>query len=342
MEIWKAIIVGIVQGLAEFLPVSSSGHIVLTQYLLGIREVGAEHQPDLAFEIILHIGTLVSVLLFFRKSLWKLVESLYAKEMVAERMKILYLGLATVPAVIAALLFKDFFDAAPGNPVLVSGLLIVTGLVLFVPRLVKGGKEEAGFKGALAMGVGQTFAILPGISRSGSTIAAGLVSGVKAEKAAEFSFLMSIPAIAGGFVLTMKDKIEETSSIGEAFAACFNTSYLVGAIAAAIVGLLAIYLVMGAVKKGKLEYFSYYCFAAGISGMIYFSQVECESVSQVEPLSEVVVAAGDYEVLEECVLAKSRWNDGDSFLVKHAEGENFVSSRSGEMSMGHSVVTPLW
>ncbi|MGJ8673825.1 undecaprenyl-diphosphate phosphatase [Rubritalea sp.] len=271
MEIWKAVIVGIVQGLAEFLPISSSGHIVLAQYLLGIREVGASHQPDLAFEIILHLGTLVSVLLFFRKSLWMLVQSLYTKDMVAERKKILFLALATVPAVIAALLFKDFFDAAPGNPILVSGLLIVTGLVLFVPRFVKSGSKEVGVKGAVAMGVGQAFAILPGISRSGSTIAAGLVSGVKAEKAAEFSFLMSIPAIAGGFVLTMKDKIEHTGSVSEAFAACFNTPYLAGALAAAIVGLLAIYLVMGAVKKGRLEYFSYYCFVAGITGMVYFS-----------------------------------------------------------------------
>lgn len=272
MEIWKAIIVGIVQGLAEFLPVSSSGHIVLTQYLLGIREVGGVHQEDLSFEIILHLGTLVSVLIFFRKSLWALTESLYTKGMVEERKKILWLAIATLPAVVAALLFKDYFDAAPGKPVLVSGLLIVTGLVLFVPRLVKGRMEAVGLKSAVIMGIGQAFAILPGISRSGSTIAAGLVSGVKAEKAAEFSFLMSIPAIAGGFVLTMKKQMEETESFGAALQSCFNVPYVAGAVAAAIVGLLAIYLVMGAVKRGKLEYFSYYCFAAGIAGMIYFSQ----------------------------------------------------------------------
>ena len=271
MEIWKAVIVGVVQGLAEFLPVSSSGHIVLTQYLLGIREVGSDHQPDLAFEVILHIGTLVSVLLFFRKSLWKLVQSLYTKELKEERMMILWLAIATVPAVIAALLFKDFFDAVPGKPVVVSSLLILTGLILFVPRLLKGRIAKVGLKSSVIMGIGQAFAILPGISRSGSTIAAGLVSGVKAEKAAEFSFLMSIPAIAGGFVLTMKDRMEETGSFSEALKSCFNTPYLAGAVAAAIVGLLAIYLVMGAVKKGKLEYFSYYCFAAGIAGMIYFS-----------------------------------------------------------------------
>ncbi len=271
MEIWKAVIVGVVQGLAEFLPVSSSGHIVLTQYLLGIREVGGEHQPDLAFEIILHLGTLVSVLLFFRKSLWALFQSLYTKDMVEERKMILWLGIATLPAVVAALLFKDFFDAVPGKPVVVSALLILTGFVLFVPRVLKGRAQSVGLKSSVVMGIGQAFAILPGISRSGSTIAAGLVSGVKAEKAAEFSFLMSIPAIAGGFVLTMKDKLDETGSLSAAFSSCFNSAYIAGAIAAAIVGLLAIYLVMGAVKKGKLEYFSYYCFIAGITGIIYFS-----------------------------------------------------------------------
>lgn len=271
MEIWKAIIVGIVQGLAEFLPISSSGHIVLTQYLLGIREVGSSHQPDLAFEVILHVGTLVSVLLFFRKSLWRLVQSLYTKEMLEERKKIMWLAVATVPAVIAALLFKDVFDAVPGKPVLVSAFLYVTGLILFVPRLLKGKAAKIGLKSSLVMGIGQAFAILPGISRSGSTIAAGLVSGVKAEKAAEFSFLMSIPAIAGGFVLTMKDRMEETGSFSAALSSCFNTPYLAGAVAAAVVGLLAIYLVMGAVKRGKLEYFAYYCFAAATAGVLYFS-----------------------------------------------------------------------
>lgn len=270
MEIWKAVIVGIVQGLAEFLPISSSGHIVLTQYLLGIREVGAAHQADLSFEIVLHLGTLVSVLVFFWRRLWQLTRSLFDREMVEERLMIVWLGVATVPAVVAALLFKDFFDSAPGKPVFVSGLLIVTGLILFIPRFLRGRALKVGLKSSLVMGVGQAFAILPGISRSGATIASGLVSGVKAEKAAEFSFLMSIPAIAGGFVLTLRDQMEKASSLGEALQACFGAAYVVGAVAAGVVGLFAIYLVMGAVKRGKLEYFSYYCFAAGLAGMIYF------------------------------------------------------------------------
>ena len=273
MEIWKAIIVGIVQGLSEFLPISSSGHIVLTQYLLGVREVGGEHQPDLAFEVILHVGTLISVLLFFRKSLWRLVQSLFDKEMIEERKKIIWLVVATIPAVIAALLFKDFFDAVPGNPVLVSGFLYVTGLILFIPRLVKAGNDSVGFKTSLIMGIGQAFAILPGISRSGSTITAGMMSGARAEKAAEFSFLMSIPAITGGFVLTMKNRIEQEGSFIEALKSCLGAPYLAGAIAAAVVGLLAIYLVMGAVRKGKLEYYAYYCFTVATAGVLYFSLV---------------------------------------------------------------------
>ena len=270
MEVWKALIVGVVQGLAEFLPISSSGHIVLTQYLLGIREVGAAHQDDLSFEIVLHLGTLVSVLIFFWRRLWSLVKSLFDREMVEERHLIFWLGLATLPAVLAALMFKDFFESAPGKPVLVSGLLMVTGLILFAPRVLRGRGAKVGWKSSLMMGVGQAFAILPGISRSGATIASGLVSGLKAERAAEFSFLMSIPAIVGGFVLTVRKQMEATDSLGEAVRACFSAPYLAGAAAAGVVGVFAIYLVMGAVKRGRLEYFSYYCFLAGLAGIVYF------------------------------------------------------------------------
>jgi len=270
MEIWKAIIVGLVQGLAEFLPISSSGHIVLTQYLLGIREVGVDHQQDLSFEIILHLGTLVSVLIFFRRRLWSLTQSLYKSELLEERKMILWLGVATLPAVVATLLFKGFFDTVPGRPGLVSAFLFVTGVILFVPRLIKGRLEKIGIHSSLIMGIGQAFAILPGVSRSGATIASGIASGVKAEKAAEFSFLMSIPAIMGGFVMTMKDQIEKTGSVEGALQSCFNPAYLAGALSAGLIGLFAIYLVMGAVKRGKLEYFSYYCFVAGAAGVFYF------------------------------------------------------------------------
>ncbi len=265
MSIWEAIIVGIVQGLAEFLPISSSGHIVLAQMLLGIEE------NSLSFEIVLHLGTLLSVLIYFRARLWKLCQSLWTKDMKEERMMILWLGVATVPAVIAYKLYSEYFKKAYENPVLVSGLLLLTAALLFVPKLVKNKTSNVGAKSSLWMGLAQAFAILPGISRSGSTIAAGLVSGVKAEKAAEFSFLMSIPAIAGGFVLNLKDESERLGSWGKALESCSSDAYIWGAVASAIVGLFAIFIAMKVVKKGKLEYFSYYLITVSIAGMIYFT-----------------------------------------------------------------------
>jgi undecaprenyl-diphosphatase len=260
MEIWEAIVVGIVQGLAEFLPISSSGHIVLTQFLLGVQSEG------ILFEVILHVGTLLSVLVYFRKKLWALTKSLWTKEMVDERKWIFFLALATVPAVVLVLTpLGDLFESAYDNPVLVSGLLLVTGSLLLAPKVIKAKSKELTWKTALVMGIGQAFAILPGISRSGSTITAGLLSGVKPEKAAEFAFLMSIPAIAGA-VVKEKDAFAELSND-------LMTAYTLGALAAFLSGLFAVYLVLAAIRRGKFEYFAYYCFAAGVAGMIWFGFV---------------------------------------------------------------------
>ena len=276
MEIWKAIVVGIVQGLAEFLPISSSGHIVLTQFALGIQESG------ILFEVVLHVGTLLSVLVYFRKKLWDLTKSLWTREMVEERKWIFLLGVATVPAVIAKLLpvgvmtdpktgekttrsLSDVFEVAYENPVLVSGLLLVTGALLLAPKVIKSKDRELSWWGALIMGVGQAFAILPGISRSGSTITAGLLGGVEPKKAAEFAFLMSIPAIAGA-VVVKKDAFAEMSDASV-------TPYALGALASFLVGLFAVFVVMEAVRRGKFAHFAYYCFAAGIVGMIWFGFV---------------------------------------------------------------------
>ena len=259
MEIWQAIIVGIVQGLAEFLPISSSGHIVLTQFLLGMESEG------ILFEVILHVGTLFSVVLYFWKKLWNMTQSLWTPSMKEERSWIWMLGLATVPAVILVLTpLGDLFEGVYDNPVIVSSLLLVTGALLLAPKVIKTKEKELTWKTALTMGIGQAFAILPGISRSGSTITTGLLSGVEPKKAADFAFLMSLPAIAGAVV-------KEREAFSELSQSDLLTPYILGSAAAFISGLLAIYLVMGAVKRGKLEYFAYYCFAAGILGMIYFS-----------------------------------------------------------------------
>ena len=263
MDVWKAIVVGIVQGLSEFLPISSSGHIALTQFLLGMREVGESHEGDITFELVLHLGTFLSVIIYFRRMLWDLTLSLFQKARTEERKMIVLLIIATVPATVAYLLFKDFFEGAYNNPVMVSALLIATGVVLLLPKLYRAKEQEFGLKQALWMGVAQAFAILPGISRSGSTITAGLMSGAKPGKAAEFSFLMFLPAIGGGTILKAKDVLEAAQG-GSGMA------YGAGFLAAFISGLAAVYLVLSLIKRGKFQYFAYYCFVVGILGMIYF------------------------------------------------------------------------
>ena len=281
MEIWQAIVVGVVQGLAEFLPISSSGHIVLTQFLLGMRPFAEGEAGDIVFEVILHLGTLMSVLVYFRKRLWNMTKSVWTKDLEEDRRWIWLLGLATLPAVVLVVTpikfsanaetgerekvtLGDVFESAYDNPVVVSSLLLVTGALLLAPRFIKTKNRKLGWGGAIAMGIGQAIAILPGISRSGSSITAGLISGVDPKKAAEFSFLMSIPAIAGAVVF----KLDEFK---EKFTSETMVPYLAGAVSSFVVGILAVALVMTAIKRGKFQYFAYYCFAAGISGIIYFS-----------------------------------------------------------------------
>ncbi|MEM1297420.1 MAG: undecaprenyl-diphosphate phosphatase, partial [Verrucomicrobiota bacterium] len=218
------------------------------------------------FEVIVHFGTLLSVCIYFWKPLWRMVLSLVKfkdPEFAKERKWIVYLGFGTVPAVVAYLLFKDAFKDANENPVIISMLLCVTGLILFIPRFVRHlGKHEVRLPNALIMGCAQAFAILPGISRSGSTIVAGIASGTKSDEAAEFSFLLAIPAILGGFVTEIPNMRSADPAL--------MTNYLVGGAVAFLSGLAAIYTVLTAIRKGKFEYFAYYCFALGILGFWYF------------------------------------------------------------------------
>ena len=263
MEIWKAIVVGIVQGLSEFLPISSSGHIALVQHLLGMRGTSAGLQQDITFELVVHVGTFLSVIIYFRKRLLGLLLSVWQKERIEERRMILWLLIATIPATLAFFSARNFFEGAYDHPVLVGGCLLGTGVILLLPRLVRPREEEFGLKHAIWMGVAQSLAILPGISRSGATITAGLLSGARASKAAEFSFLMFLPAIGGGILVKLKDLQAVAQSEDAAAYAC-------GFMAAFLSGLLAVYLVLQTIRKGKFEYFAYYCLAAGIVAMIYF------------------------------------------------------------------------
>lgn len=256
MTYFEAAILGIIQGLTEFLPVSSSGHLVLAEHLLEVK------QPGISFEIIVHIGTLLSVVIYFHKRLWELVRSLWTRTMTAERKLVGLLVLGTIPAVLAGLLLKDFFEKTFGNPVETSIELIITGFILFIPGRLSPGTRSVDWFRSLLMGIGQAIAILPGISRSGTTIVAGLAAGVKPEVAAEFSFLLSIPAIAGAAVLNLAEAPPVPSELLGPFTCAVLLSF--------IFGLAAVYTVMATVRRGKLAWFGFYCIAAGLFGLYHF------------------------------------------------------------------------
>ncbi|MEM6278516.1 MAG: undecaprenyl-diphosphate phosphatase [Verrucomicrobiota bacterium] len=262
MSFLEAVILGLVQGLTEFLPVSSSGHLVLTQKLLGVEDKGV------TFEILVHFGTLLSVIIYFWKPLWRMVLAIlppFREEYAKERKTILYLFIASIPAAFVGFSdLKDVFESTYEKPAIVGLLLMVTGAVLFLPRLFpkRKGDSEVGAKSAVIMGIGQAFAILPGISRSGSTIVSGMMAGVKSSAAAEFSFLMAIPAIAAATLLEARKLTEVDTAL--------LAPYFAGALIAFLSGLGAIYSVLAAIRRGKFEYFGIYCLIAGLLAFLYF------------------------------------------------------------------------
>jgi len=256
MSYLDAIILGILQGLTEFLPVSSSGHLVLAQELLHVSDSGV------TFEVMVHLGTLLSVLVYFRGKLMRLVGSLFNPEMKEERLIVYYLIIGTVPAGLAGFFLEDFFERTFSNPFMTAVMLLVTGAILLLTRFIKKGEQKIKLPAAVIMGIGQALAIFPGISRSGTTIAFGMYSRVKPSEAAEFSFLLAIPAIGGAAVLKFKDLLLlEPGLLGQ---------YIIGALCAFVMGLAAVYGVLAVIKKGKFEYFGYYCFAIGLVGVYLF------------------------------------------------------------------------
>jgi len=261
MNFLEAIVLGLVQGLTEFLPVSSSGHLVLTQRFLGVDD------PGVTFEILVHFGTLLSVVIYFWKPLWRIFLAIlppFRSDLARERRLFGYLIIASIPAGIVGFSpLKDGFESVYEKPATVALLLLVTGALLLLPRmLARRGKEPVRAPSALAMGIGQAFAILPGISRSGATIVSGMLAGTKSSDAAEFSFLMAVPAIAAATLLEAKDLDTIDMSL--------LTNYLAGAVVAFLSGLAAIYTVLESIRRGKFEWFALYCFAAGIGCFCWF------------------------------------------------------------------------
>jgi len=256
MSYLDAIILGLIQGLTEFLPISSSGHLVLTEHLLDVK------MPGVSFELIVHLGTLCSVLVYFRKKIFTITKSVFDSSDIVNRKTILYIICGTIPVVIIALLLKSQIEEAFHSPYLTSFFLLLTGIILLLTAMFDKGIKEIKLLRAIIIGFGQALAIFPGISRSGTSISAGLFAGVKPIVAAEFSFLLSIPAICGAIVLMIGDlMLIDSALIGH---------YIVGAFVAFLSGLLAVYILLDFIRKGMFKYFGLYCLSIGVFGIIYF------------------------------------------------------------------------
>lgn len=299
MTVWEAIILGLVQGLTEFFPVSSSGHLVIGQELLGLKI------PGILFDVLVHVGTLASVIIVYRDRLWKLTRGVFVRSEASEWPYILKIGLATLPAVVVGLTLKDYFEARFDDPVFAGTMILVTGCLVWSSRWAIGIKRfgilellpmivaavlsflagtiipflgvgalqlvlmavsrltapperhmEPTWMGALLIGIGQSIAIFPGISRSGTTVLTSLWRRIDPVAAAEFSFLMSIPAILGAAVLQVPDALREPLPV--------STQALVfGFLGALFAGIVAIRFFVALLKRQNFHVFAYYCWIAG-------------------------------------------------------------------------------
>ncbi len=256
MTILQAILLGIIQGLTEFIPVSSSGHLVLAHSALGTNENG------LMFDLALHVGTLAALLIFFNKELLVLAKALFVK---SSKTKLAwFLALATMPAVVAGVLLESLAESSFRSPKLVAvTLLFAASIMLLAERLMQRRKkltklEEVSLKQTFVIGLAQAAAIVPGISRSGSTITAGLFMGVDRVAATRFSFLLGIPITFGAIVKVLFTQ--------EAFTTVSSDKgiFIAGALAAFVSGIIAIRFLLGFLAKHSLDIFAYYRIALAL------------------------------------------------------------------------------
>lgn len=253
-------ILAILQGVAEFLPISSSGHLVIGQHLLGINE------PGMRLDVFLHVGTLISIFTFYISVILRLLGGLFVRSATWERRREAweYAGkvvLSALPAVVVYFCFKDFIDGMFENAKMVGALLMFTGAVLIGTRYLPRGAKGVSFPRALLMGLGQALALLPGVSRSGMTLASARAGRVDPEKSAEFSFLMSAPLIIGAALLEM---LKAFSSEAPAVAEVSWGMTIYGCVLSAVVGYFSLALLLKALKGKWFWVFGPYCLLAGL------------------------------------------------------------------------------
>lgn len=255
MSFLEALILGIIQGLTEFLPVSSSGHLELVKAIQG-QELSGE--SSMMMTVVLHFATALSTCVVFRKDILEIFRGLFQFQVNEEFLFALKIVISMIPAALVGVMYDDMIESFFGGQVLLVGLmLIVTGLLLFLADRAKNTNRKVSFSNAVVIGVAQAIAILPGISRSGATIGTSVLLGVDKEKSARFSFLMVVPLIFGKMA---KDLLSsEFTTDGVAMG-----SIGIGFIAAFITGIVACTWMIALVKKSKLSYFSYYCFIVGM------------------------------------------------------------------------------
>ncbi len=257
MNLWEAVFLGAIQGATEFLPVSSSGHLVVGQTLLGLEIQGVQ------FEVAVHVATLISVIVIYRDRILDLLSGALKRDPGAWR----YIGLlavATLPAGLTGVFFRDIIQGLFESPFVPAIAFLVTGLILWSTRAALGREDwkKPGWRVALLIGFAQAFALIPGISRSGTTVAMALWLGVAAEEAAAFSFLMAIPAIAGAAVLQIPELASEGLTLsGAALAA--------GSIVAAVTGIVAIKAFVALLAKRAFHRFAIYCWGIGSAFLLY-------------------------------------------------------------------------
>lgn len=262
MNGWEALVLGILQGLTEYLPVSSSGHLAIGSALFGI-----EGEESLAFTILVHVATVLSTLVVLWKEIAWIFKGLFKFEMNDETRYVLNIIVSMIPVGIVGVFFMDEVEAVFGSGLMIVGcMLLLTALLLSFSYYAKPRqKEKISMKDAFIIGLAQACAVMPGLSRSGSTIATGLLLGNKKEKLAQFSFLMVIPPILGQALLDGVKLANGENIAGDTPA----TSLLIGFIAAFLSGCLACKWMINIVKKGKLIYFAIYCAIAGAATLIY-------------------------------------------------------------------------
>lgn len=265
VDVIQSLILGIVQGITEWLPISSSGHLALTQLLFNIK-------VPVFFDLILHIGTLAAVIGFYRTDILKIIKSviyprsLNTDETTYYRNLLMLIIIGTIPTAIIAFSLRSLFEFSFYDFFLLSIGFLISGVFIFITKFFNKGSRGIGKLDAFVIGIAQGFSVFSSISRSGITISLGMMRQIDHHQLVKFSFLLSIPAIIGGsvfdFVLMDDAQLSTINDI-------HISSYIVGFLSAAIVGYLTIKLLIDIINRGKLHYFAYYCLVLGVILLIY-------------------------------------------------------------------------